>query len=260
MKYFNHLSCAGEDSKVQKVRDEFGLSGYGAYFLVLEKIASQVRKESGEPSLTLALRKWAQHLDMSRTWTLNVLRWCDEVGLWSLRIDGDDVTVTVPNLLKYADEYSKKVGIKPRHSPDRSPEVVRFPGSKEVRKIKILSPTPDAGGVESAPISTEEQERIAAQLREAASKIGNAEQPKVPEPEKASGKGNGSKPPDAEQQVKYEALVEQGVEPTAADKVIEAWVRYRAGELDVYGLAASLDAVNIHGQDRTKVYQTLGAM
>lgn len=266
MKYFNHLSCAGEDSKVQSVRDEFGLAGYGAYFLILEKIAAQIRKESGSTSMSLALRKWAQHLDMSRSWTLNIIKWCDEVGLWSARVDGDIITIDVPNLLKYADEYSKKVGIKSRHSPDRHLEIVPNPGSKEVRKDKRstasrLSPSgADAPEPQSEPESEEDRERGLKVIKEASKAMfQEPSKSRVVEPKDS---GNGTLPTASGPEVDkmYENLGSLLLPDAAVTDILNAWWANKQGTHNEYALASMLDKHSIKGHDRTKIYQRLGVV
>jgi hypothetical protein len=109
MKYFKHITVAGEDEKIQALRAQHGLAAYGAYWLVLEKITAQFRSESLSTSLTLSVRKWAQHVEMKPSWIRKVLMSGHSLNLWSVSVCGELITVNAPNLLKYCDEYTKKV-------------------------------------------------------------------------------------------------------------------------------------------------------
>ena len=262
MKYFNHLTCAGEDSKIQRVRDVYGLAGYGAYFLILEKIAAQIRRESGDPSLTLSMRKWCQHLDRRPAWTNDFLIFADSVGLLSVTFNKDVVTIKVPNLLKYADEYSRKVGIKSGQPPDKSPDIVRFPVSKEVRKNKILGSAPESKASEPAP--TEQQILKAREAFGTALRSAGITDPK-PE-NKVPGDNNGkgaiekysAEDLSPEDEVRWKKIIEEGLSSDQADEAIRAMLAYNDGAVDVYGFANHLDKAGIKGQDRIKVYNILG--
>jgi hypothetical protein len=113
------MTIAGEDEKTQSLRARHGLAGYGAYWLILEKIAVQIRPESISTSLTLSVRKWAQHVDMKPSWIRKVLSTGNELGLMRVTTQGELVTVDVPNILKYCDEYTRKVRRVSGQTPDK---------------------------------------------------------------------------------------------------------------------------------------------
>lgn len=269
MKYFNHLCCAGEDDKIEALRDEFGLAGYGAYFLILEKIGAQIRKESGSTSLTLSIRKWAKYLDMKPGWTLKTISTCGDLGLFSVGINGELVTINAPNILKYADEYSKKIGILSRQAPDPSPERVPNPGSKAVRKegrkrssSRVgTSEGPDAPLQPPADQTPEERKAVLQTLRAAQDSIGKepkAEKPRISAPSIRSFET----PPElqAEELDKEKALLSLGLTSESIEPILNAWVGKMTGEYDDYALAAALDLVGVKGLDRTKVYEVLGVV
>jgi hypothetical protein len=287
MKYFNHLSCAGDDSKVQALREEFGLEGYAAYFLILEKIASQIRRESGSPSLSLSLRKWADHLDRDPRWVRRVLQSSHEVGLFIVEIapsvrrstSGDTrsshhsrestqsratevITITAPNLLKYADEYSKKIGIKSRHSPDTSPDTVGIPVSKEVRKDKRSTAARSRADGATAPESTSEIEDPKA--RAEAMKVIRAAMKDDGKPKvvKSQNSGNGKIPRAEGPEVEDMGVRLQAggfAEPLIQD-ILDAWWAHKQGTHDIYAMTDVLDKHNVKGHDRSKIYSTLGVV
>ncbi|MDA8121412.1 MAG: hypothetical protein M0Z38_02450 [Deltaproteobacteria bacterium] len=135
MKYICHMTIAHDDSKLQALRDKHGLAGYGAYWIVLEKIAAQMTKESPEPKLSLSLKKWSLHLDIRPTFTSKLLRTCNELGLISVQSSGEVWTLSVSNLLKYGDEYTRKLRRVSGQTPDKlrsyEPEEPEEPEEKE---------------------------------------------------------------------------------------------------------------------------------
>ena len=121
MKYFNHMTSSAEDEKHEILIDKAGLAGYGAYWIVLEKVASQIRRESISTSLALSWRNWARYLRSSIKKSQFLLRSAHEAGLLQLTEEGSMVRVNIPNLLKYADEYTRKLRTKSRLTPDKLP-------------------------------------------------------------------------------------------------------------------------------------------
>jgi hypothetical protein len=152
MKYLKHVTVAGEDEKIQALRSQHGLAAYGAYWLILEKIATQFRAESISTSLTLSVRKWGQHVEMKPTWIRKVLMSGHSLGLWSAVTNGELITINVPNLLKYCDEYTKKV----RRVSGQTPEAVRsgpgLPALPALLPIQDLAAGATAGGLEAPAV------------------------------------------------------------------------------------------------------------
>jgi hypothetical protein len=127
MKYINHMTVAGEDEKIQALRDEFGVAGYGAYWLIVEKIAAQIRPESVSINLTLSWKKWGLYLDIRPSLARKMIESMNKVKLITLQSDEKSATIGIPNILKYADEYSKRVGIKAGQCPEKVPIVSGTP-------------------------------------------------------------------------------------------------------------------------------------
>lgn len=119
MKYINHMTCAHDDEKMQKLIDLHGMAGYGAYWLIAEVIASQIRKESMSTSLRLSYRSWGHRLHVDPRTASKWVRSLGEVGLATIDHDANGASVDIPNLLKYGDEYIKRIGSKSRQNPDK---------------------------------------------------------------------------------------------------------------------------------------------
>jgi hypothetical protein len=149
MKYFNHMTSSVEDQKHEELIERTGLAGYGAYWIVLEKIASQIRPECVSTSLKLSWRNWARHLRTSTQKAQVLLRSMNDARLVRItEIDGL-IEVDVPNILKYGDEYTKRLGIKPRQTPDKLPRISGTPAVPAVPEEKDLTASAPAGGSEA---------------------------------------------------------------------------------------------------------------
>jgi len=175
MKYINHMTTSIEDQKHEALIEKCGLAGYGAYWVIVEKIGAAIRPESVSTSLTLTWRNWARHLrvddvrtakhliknmaevglilleirEIGPTSTLQVGRSGAHHRLISHRSESELATIGVPNILKYGDEYSRKVGIKSGRTPDKLRSVSGFPALPALPDIKDLTATPPDEGSEA---------------------------------------------------------------------------------------------------------------
>lgn len=154
MKYINHMTSAHNDDKHISAMYKMGLAAYGAYWVILEKIASQIRPESVTTSMRVPHETWSRLLRTRIDHATRLLRVLHETGLIICEFDGEYTTVSVPNLLKYGDEYTKKVLRKSIESRDKvrthsgSPAVPAVPALPEVLKEK---PKPKARAKKTAP-------------------------------------------------------------------------------------------------------------
>lgn len=144
MKYVNHMSSSVEDEKHEALIDKCGLQGYGAYWIIAEKISSQIRPECVSTSLTLSWRNWARHLRVSTKTAQFLIRSMNVARLIFVTESGDLVKVDMPNLLKYADEYTRKLLTKSRQTPEKLPTDPGFPAVPAVPDKQDLRPVADA--------------------------------------------------------------------------------------------------------------------
>ncbi len=66
MKWFKHFSDASDDEELAMLIAEFGGDGYMFYWRVLETIASQMKPQNAQTSLTYSWRIWSQKLGISQ--------------------------------------------------------------------------------------------------------------------------------------------------------------------------------------------------
>ncbi len=132
MKWLKHMTAAWDDEKLAALvgqSGEAGLARYGAYWRIAEMVASQMEGAFPSCSLSYPLWRWARELFVRKSYASSILLRLQKEGLIGIEGDlnaGQTVTVKMPNLLKYRDEYSKKsghdqarVGAKKRTEEDR---------------------------------------------------------------------------------------------------------------------------------------------
>ncbi len=125
MKYINHLTCAFQDEKISAAVSEGGLKVYGAFWVLIEAIAAQIRPESVSVGLTLTWTQWGSRLLVDPRSARKLTSILQKHSVIMLHDLGKSARIEIPNILKYCDEYSRKVGIKSGHSPDSTPDKLR---------------------------------------------------------------------------------------------------------------------------------------
>jgi hypothetical protein len=126
MRWIKHLTAASEDEKIAHLIAEYGHAGYGLWWLVCEAVARQL--EGDNPEVTYPLTKWSHLLSLRGSHVMSRLVTLQVTGLVTVERHGYDVTVRIPNLLKYRDEYSRKSG--------QTPESVRSKRQKQIQNTQ----------------------------------------------------------------------------------------------------------------------------
>ena len=151
MKYINHMTSSHDDEKHRAAMDLAGLQAYGAYWIICEKIAAQIRPECVSTSLQLSWKSWASSLQVDPRVARRLVRVIGESRLAIVEETDSGARVNIPNLLKYGDEYTKKVLKKSGQTPDKlptisgSPAVPALPAVPDKPKIEPLVPRPRNG-------------------------------------------------------------------------------------------------------------------
>jgi len=107
LRWFKHLTASNRDEKLLQIQDEFGLSGYGLYWIILEIIGEKITGD-GCASVTLSGRNWARLCGVSLKKLKTFLVFAQNIELFSVKNSESDITIICNNLLKYRDEYSRK--------------------------------------------------------------------------------------------------------------------------------------------------------
>ena len=143
MRWFKHLTCAHKDEKLSELIASDGLEAYGFWWSLLEVVAEQMDKNSAKCSASYPLNQWARLLYCHHH---TVSKYMGKLGVTGIVTVGYETSngisklkVTIPNLLKYRDEYSKKS----RHAPDKlPPKNIDTDTDTEIDNKKTLAPKP----------------------------------------------------------------------------------------------------------------------
>ncbi|MFH1604501.1 MAG: hypothetical protein ABIH03_11405, partial [Pseudomonadota bacterium] len=95
-----HLTATRSDEKIARLFSAHGWAGYGFWWGVLEVVAAKVEHGS-KPSVTYPISTWANLLSLRGS---HVSHWLSKLAVTTLvtvEWNGSDITVTIPNLLKY---------------------------------------------------------------------------------------------------------------------------------------------------------------
>ena len=144
MRWLKHLTVARDDERIAALIDRMGWRGYGLWWAILEIIAGRMEKGSTKCSLHYPVSKWAALLQLHPPNVYRTLAGIGADGLLTLRCtpadglltprctpaDGlltprctpADIEITVPNLLKYRDEYSSRGEPKSGHCQEQDTE------------------------------------------------------------------------------------------------------------------------------------------
>ena len=101
-----------------RLEEQFGLEGYGAYFKILELIGAQLSPENEQTFVTFSLKTWRKVLGFPPKKLKNFAEFSEKVGLFISKLEGDDLTIDCPNILKYKDEWQRKGKQKPEKTPE----------------------------------------------------------------------------------------------------------------------------------------------
>ena len=145
MKWFKHQAAARNDEKIARLEDKSGLEGYGFYFKMLE-IVSEIIDPTDRCDVTYSLSRWGRQVNITSKKFLFLLQCCVDVGLMSVQRVDDDITIKIPNLLKYRDNHTKNLQATSKQEVDKD---------KEEEQIKSKKKKEQEGAPKDAPPATE---------------------------------------------------------------------------------------------------------
>ena len=138
MRWVKHLTKSRKDESLSAILEQLGAEGYGVFWLIVEIIGEVMETGKMEPSITFSELKWAQSTYVSaRVWR-KICKRLEEKSLIVVVSITDRLKISVPNILKYKDEYSKKSGHSPESKADRDRE--------QIESREETPPTPSCEG------------------------------------------------------------------------------------------------------------------
>ncbi len=155
MRWLKHLSQAHADPEVNALLEEYGPEPYGAWWLIIEHIATPMERDRMLPEVTHSEQSWAGIIHVSRK---NVRRIFQILTVHRLircsTIDGK-IKISVPNILKFKDEYTKKSG----QTPASNPESVRRQTEREQKESRERGPRAPHNPDKEIPLDAEQRIR-----------------------------------------------------------------------------------------------------
>lgn len=124
MKWFKHQSAARNDEKIARLEDKCGLEGYGFYFKMLE-IVAEVIDSTDRCEVTYSMSRWGRQTNVTTKKWLFLSSCCADVGLMIVQRCNDDITVNIPNLLKYRDNHTKNLQVTSKQEKEKEIEKER---------------------------------------------------------------------------------------------------------------------------------------
>ena len=112
MRWFKHMTASSQDEKLSRLKDACGLEGYGFWWSVVEIVAAGV-DEKQKTSVTYSFKKWCNLIGIRSQTFRKLSALCAVFDLFAISFDGDYVTIDIPNILKFKDEYTRKSGQAP---------------------------------------------------------------------------------------------------------------------------------------------------
>jgi hypothetical protein len=109
LRWFKHLSESADDEKLADILAAHGPEGYGVWWLMVEVVAKQMDK-SLKCEVAYPIGVWSKKFFVSKRKTLELLQVFSAKNLIFLKESEKKISVEIPNLLKFRDEYSTRSG------------------------------------------------------------------------------------------------------------------------------------------------------
>ncbi len=118
MRWFKHMTGTWQDEKIAELVAEHGFEGYGFYWRTLEIIAAN-SDENSRYSCQLSAKVWAKLYGISAKRCQKLLEVLAKLRLVRLKISEKIIDISIPNIGKYRDEYSRKSSTEKAKTPDK---------------------------------------------------------------------------------------------------------------------------------------------
>jgi hypothetical protein len=106
MKWFKHETDAFHSEMLTQIIDEFGFEGYGRFWRLLELVAERM-DDTDRHHLCLLEKVWCKRLGTSPKVLERFLKYLGKVSGILATYSGNNIEISIPNLLKKRDNYSR---------------------------------------------------------------------------------------------------------------------------------------------------------
>lgn len=117
MRWIKHLTESWDDEKISDAVFDGGLEIYGLYWRILEIIGKQM-DHSPKTSCSYPPKVWGKFAGISAKKFQKLSNILEQKKLIISEIDGRNLYISAPNLLKYRDEFTKKRIREGQKNPD----------------------------------------------------------------------------------------------------------------------------------------------
>lgn len=107
MRWIKHFSDFSQTKAMTNVLEKLGTSGYGATWILLERIAATCDSKS-EPELKLSIKAWKKACGLSPKKLQDLLGILEIHEIIFSKFDGNKLTLVAPILVNIRDEWSKR--------------------------------------------------------------------------------------------------------------------------------------------------------
>lgn len=130
MRWIKHSSAFCRSAAMSEVREELGPAGYGAVWLLLERIAEAWNGKS-EPELQISAKEWAKTCGVSAKKLQDLLEILKTHGIILSEIVNSRLRLTAPILLELQDEWTART----RRNSGETPEPLQSDSGIQQNKI-----------------------------------------------------------------------------------------------------------------------------
>lgn len=119
MQWYKHSTDSHDDPDISDAMDEFGPSGYSAFFILLEIYGREFNSLDADGWLSLSKRFLARKLRLSATKVQSILSFYSERGRVALRNDSKRISFKIPQFIEIASNWTKRKGTVPTEGLQR---------------------------------------------------------------------------------------------------------------------------------------------
>mgnify|MGYP001773809960 CR=1 FL=1 len=110
MKWFKHMSDAHRDPKLIALVDEFGVEGYGIWWIICEVVADQY-KANGTPELETSVKGWRKLTGIYPKKFEKVLTFLEKARLLSVTFPEKGIKVCLPKMQEFKDNHTRNLQV-----------------------------------------------------------------------------------------------------------------------------------------------------
>ncbi|BDQ36327.1 hypothetical protein SYK_06870 [Pseudodesulfovibrio nedwellii] len=108
MKWFKHMSDAHRDPKLIALMDEFGVEGYGMWWIICEVVADQY-KANGTPELETSVKGWRKLTGIYPKKFKKVLTFLEKGQLLFVTFSEKGIKVCLPKMQEFKDNHTRNL-------------------------------------------------------------------------------------------------------------------------------------------------------